>query len=130
MSDDFITKLSPGEIIVVGTNQLGYHGAGAALYALQHFGLRYGHGEGMSGQTYALPTMEGMAAFANAAQRFTLYAELTPDLTFLLTKVGCGIAGYDEKIVMDLFKAAPVNVIRPEGWLEFDARPLLGLTDE
>jgi hypothetical protein len=130
MTTTFVDRLAPGEIIVVGTNANGLHGAGAALYAMQHFGLKWGQAEGLSGQTYALPTMEGMASFAQAALRFQMYAELTPDLTFLLTKVGCGIAGYDEKLVMDLFKAAPVNVIRPEGWLEFDARPLLGLTDE
>jgi hypothetical protein len=119
--DKLITALNPGEIIVVGTNQFGFHGAGAARYAHDHFGLRWGHGEGLSGQTYALPTMEGIASFAQAAMRFQLFAELAPDMTFLLTKVGCGIAGYDESLVMELFADAPANVIRPEGWPALEA---------
>jgi hypothetical protein len=124
MPDEFITKLLPGQIIVVGTNEHGLHGGGAAHYAHKYFGLRWGHGEGVTGRTYALPTMEGMASFAQAAMRFQMYAELTPDVTFLLTKVGCGIAGYPEKLVMDLFKDAPENVVRPEGWPEFTPEPV------
>jgi hypothetical protein len=120
MPDNLITKLSPGEIIVVGTNEFGFHAAGAAAYANKNFGLRWGIGEGLSGKTYALPTMEGIAAFAQAAVKFQMYAELSPDLTFLLTKVGCGIAGYPEKYVKDLFADAPANVILPEGWIRRD----------
>jgi hypothetical protein len=116
MPENLITHLLPGEIIVVGTNEFGFHAGGAAAYANKHFGLRWGVGEGLSGKTYALPTMEGIAAFAQAAMKFQMYAELSPDLTFLLTKVGCGIAGYDEKLIMDLFANSPANVILPEGW--------------
>jgi hypothetical protein len=113
---DFIHKLLPGQIIVVGTNEYGYHGAGAALYAHLHFGLRGGVAEGLSGQAYALPTMNGTSLMAEAVDRFIGYAELSHDLTFLLTKVGCGIAGYPEEEVMEMFAGAPVNVIRPKGW--------------
>ena len=116
MPDEFITELRPGQIIVVGTNALGAHIGGAAKYAHNHFGLRWGVGEGLSGSTYALPTMSGICDFAQAAMRFSMFAELAPDLTFLLTKVGCGIAGYDEKLIMDLFANSPANVILPEGW--------------
>ena len=67
----------------------------------------------------------GIADFAQAAMKFIMYAELSPDLTFLLTKVGCGIAGYDEKLIMDLFATAPANVILPEGWTRKDELTLL-----
>jgi len=119
MPDEFITELRPGQIIVVGTNALGAHIGGAAKYAHNHFGLRWGVGEGLSGSTYALPTMSGICDFAQAAQRFNLFAELAPDLTFLLTKVGCGIAGYDERLISNLFRDAPANVIRPSDWPPF-----------
>jgi hypothetical protein len=119
-ADEFITELRPGQIIVVGTNALGAHIGGAARFAHKNFGLRWGLGEGLSGQTYALPTMSGMADFAQAAQRFNLFAELAPDLTFLLTKVGCGIAGYPEMYIRDLFIQSPSNVIRPKGWPPFE----------
>ena len=119
-ADDFITELRPGQIIVVGTNAVGAHIGGAARYAHEHFGLRWGVGEGLSGSTYALPTMSGLADFAQAAMKFIMYAELSPDLTFLLTKVGCGIAGYPEVLIKDLVLGAPANVIRPKDWPPFE----------
>lgn len=120
---DMITRLMPGQIIVVGTNIQGLHGAGAARYAYDHFGLRWRVGEGLSGQAYALPTMEGPAALRKAVARFITYAELSNDLTFLLTKVGCGIAGYSEDEVSWMFAGAPVNVLRPAGWPVQEAKP-------
>ena len=118
---DLITELRPGQIIVIGSNIRGEHLAGAARFAHENFGLRWGVGEGLSGQTYALPTMEGPAALRIAVFRFLTYAELSRDLTFLLTKVGCGIAGYREEDVAALFTFAPVNVLRPKGWPSFSA---------
>ena len=118
--NDMITELRPGQVIVVSTNALGAHIGGAAQYAHKHFGLKWGIGEGLSGQTYALPTMSGIADFAQAAMRFQMFAELSPDLTFFLTKVGCGIAGYDERLISGLFLTHPSNVIRPKGWPPFD----------
>ena len=116
---DLITTLRPGQIIVIGSNIHGEHRAGAAKFAHENFGLRWGVGEGLSGQTYALPTMEGPAALRAAVMRFLGYAELSHDLTFLLTKVGCGIAGYREEDVAALFGITPVNVLRPAGWAPF-----------
>lgn len=120
---DLITELRPGQVIVIGSNQFGLHISGAALYAHQHFGLRWGVGEGLSGQAYALPTMEGPALLRVAVRRFTDYAELSHDLLFLLTKVGCGIAGYPEDAVSPLFADAPVNVLRPPGWPPYKGKP-------
>lgn len=112
----FITALSSNEYIVVGTNEQGMHGGGAARYAADNFGLQDGCGEGLSGQTYALPTMEGILPLYNAADRFKKFAKFNPDKTFYLTKVACGIAGYDEEQIAPLFGDAPDNVIKPEGW--------------
>jgi hypothetical protein len=113
---DMITDLAEGEVIVVGTNVDGLHGGGAAAFAHERFGLRWGVGEGLCGQSYALPTMEGPEKLTFAAHRFVLYASLSHDLVFLLTKVGCGIAGYDEAAVGWLFAGAPANVVKPPGW--------------
>lgn len=56
---DKITKLAPDEIFVFGSNLAGRHGGGAALTAMQHFGAEWGKGEGIQGQSYAIPTMQG-----------------------------------------------------------------------
>lgn len=111
-----ITSLNPGEYIVVGTNIAGMHGGGAARYAHDHFGLVWGCGEGLSGQSYALPTMEGLTAFRLAALKFAIFAEHNPDKTFYLTRVGCGIAGYEDQDVAPMFEGLPSNVIKPAGW--------------
>lgn len=116
IDNGFITALEPNEYIVIGSNEQGAHGGGAARYAADHFGLQDGCGEGLSGQTYALPTMEGILSVYNAADRFKKFAKHNPDKTFYLTKVGCGIAGYPEDQIALLFSNAPSNVVKPEGW--------------
>lgn len=113
---EMVTELAPGEVLVVGTNVAGLHAGGAAAFAHQRFGLRWGVGEGLCGQAYALPTMEGFPALFTASRRFMNYAQLSHDLVFLLTKVGCGIAGYQEAEVASLFREVPVNVVKPTGW--------------
>jgi O-acetyl-ADP-ribose deacetylase (regulator of RNase III) len=114
-----ITSLNNNQIIVVGTNKDGLHGAGAAAQAHRDFGLEWGMGEGISGQTYALPTMEGKASFQSAINRFIRVAEAHPSTKFLLTAVGTGIADYPEAEVIEMFENAtqtgwPKNVIRWE----------------
>jgi hypothetical protein len=114
--DGTIYDLNPHEYIVVGTNYEGHHGAGAALYAMKNFGLQWGCGEGLSGQTYALPTMSGLEDMRLAAANFIQFATFNPDKTFYLTRVGCGIARHTDSEVAPLFKDAPGNVVKPEGW--------------
>lgn len=111
-----IEKLAAGEYIVVGTNYEGKHAGGAALYAMQNFGLQWGCGEGLSGQAYALPTMDGLIHIKSAALDFMDFAKFNPDKTFYLTRVGCGIAGHADHQIAPFFKDAPKNVIKPEGW--------------
>jgi len=111
-----ISELPDNGVFVFGSNAEGRHGAGAALTAVQRFGAIDGVGEGLQGQSYALPTMEGIRAFEMAARRFVAFAEAHRELEFYLTKVGCGIAGYREDEVIPFFADAPSNVIKPPGW--------------
>jgi hypothetical protein len=113
---DNITHLAIDEYIVVGTNYEGRHAGGAALYAKKHFGLIEGCGEGLSGQTYALPTMAGLEHLRSAALDFIDFSKFNPDKTFYLTRVGCGIAGHSDEEVAPLFNGTPDNVIKPKGW--------------
>ena len=45
-------------IFVFGSNPEGRHGAGAAKVAREKFGAKYGQGEGLQGNAYALPTKD------------------------------------------------------------------------
>ena len=115
-TDSNIGELPPDAVFVFGSNAEGNHGAGAALTALTRFGAETGVGEGLRGQSYALPTMEGIRALEMAARRFIAFAEAHPELEFHLTKVGCGIAGYRENEVAPFFADTPANVVKPPGW--------------
>ena len=89
-----ITELKENEIFVFGSNIHGMHGGGAARIAYQKFGAEMGNGEGLQGQSYALPTMEGLENTKKAVDNFIACAKAHKELIFLVTPVGCGIAGY------------------------------------
>lgn len=99
-----ITHLEPNEVFVFGSNAEGHHGGGAAAFAMHHFGAVWGQGEGLQGQSYALPTMGGLTALSEAVGRFAQYAEAHPQLRFLVTAVGCGVAGYPVSDIAPLFR--------------------------
>lgn len=117
-----ITSLKPNQIFVFGSNMSGKHYGGAAKQAADQFGAQYGIGEGLTGQCYAFPTLDEhfMQVSHNVlrAARLMLYkcAEANPDKEFLLTPVGTGIAGFSEVHMKKLFKNAPSNIRKPEGW--------------
>jgi Mg-chelatase subunit ChlD len=104
VSSDRIDHLEENEIFVFGSNASGYHGGGAAAYAMHKFGAVWGQGEGLQGQSYAIPTMEGIAEMSEAIKRFTSFAAEHSELRFLVTRIGCGIAGYSVSQVAPLFK--------------------------
>ncbi|MGZ0069704.1 A1S_2505 family phage non-structural protein [Microbacterium arborescens] len=104
---------------VLGSNAAGAHGAGAARTAWKKFGAVWGEGHGHHGQSYAIDTMSGPTVLATEVAQFCDYARQRPDLTFLVTEVGCGIAGYSPGEVAPLFRDAPANVELPESF----ARP-------
>ena len=117
---NLITALNPGEIFVFGSNAQGMHAGGAARFALEHFGAEWGVGEGMQGRSYAIPTMEGLDSLKLAVDRFVAVAGQHPEYKFLVTPIGCGIAGYRESQIGPLFAQAVglPNVFLPGGFWE------------
>ena len=113
-----IVQLKPNEVFVFGSNVNGYHGGGAALTALQKFGAIWGQGEGLQGQSYGIPTMEGIDSMKAAIERFILFAKEHRELIFLVTPIGCGIAGYKPEEVAPFFRSAIdlENVYSPESF--------------
>lgn len=100
-----ITAISPTEIFVFGSNKEGLHHGGAARYALG-FGAVIGIGEGLCGNTYAVPTMGTLDETQEAVARFINTAISTPDLTYLVTAIGCGIAGCTPDEIAPMLKGA------------------------
>lgn len=114
-----ITQLKSDEVFVFGSNAEGLHGGGAARIAHERFGAVWGEGHGHHGQTYAIDTMSGLDVLAEEARVFTAYAASRTDLRFLLTPVGCGIAGYTPARVAPLFAGLPENVSLPASFLPY-----------
>ena len=116
---EFITELKPNEIFVFGSNLGGMHGGGAARVAYQRFGAIMGQGVGLQGQSYAIPTMQGgVETIRPYVDEFIKFAEEHQDLTFLVTRIGCGIAGFTDDDISPLFAKAHTidNIVLPEGW--------------
>ena len=119
-----ITELKENEIFVFGSNLAGLHGGGAARQAFDLFDAQWGIGEGLTGKCYAFPTLDGKGDkrpeedLLESIRKFYHCAEENPQKIFLLTKVGCGIAGYQEEYMCKLFMVleAPKNVTKPESW--------------
>lgn len=110
---EIITRLEPEEVFVYGSNADGMHGGGAARVAFEKFGAVWGEGHGHHGQSYAIDTMSGLDVLAGEVSRFVDYAHSHPGLTFLVTPIGCGIAGYTADQVAPLFDDVLPNVILP-----------------
>ena len=109
-------------IFVFGSNLAGRHGAGAALCARNNYGAVYGQGVGRQGYSYAIPTkdcrintlpLETIQGYVN---EFLLYARNHPELDFQVTRIGCGLAGYNDAQIAPMFTNAPSNCSLPEGW--------------
>ncbi len=115
-------ELKENQIFVFGSNLNGNHYGGAAKQAYEQFGAEWGVGEGTTGRCYAFPTLgqemekRTFPEWIASKQKLFRIAEENPDKEFLLTKVGCGIAGYDEDWVKTCFYGAPKNIIKPEDW--------------
>ena len=116
---EFITSLEPNEIFVFGSNLKGMHGGGAAYIAYRKFGAIMGQGVGLQGQSYAIPTMQGgVETIRPYVDEFILFAQQHPELTFLVTRIGCGIAGFTDEEISPLFEAAHEveNIVLPPNW--------------
>lgn len=119
---DDISMLKDNEIFIFGSNLNGYHAGGAAKRALEQFGAVWGISEGLSGRTYAFPTLNKnmhkrtIKSLEDSRNKLFVTAEALPEYTFLLTKVGCGIAGFKEEKIAALFSECPDNIIKPKDW--------------
>ena len=116
-----ITHLQPNEVFVFGSNLDGAHCGGAARAAHLYFGAIYGKGVGMQGQSYAIPTMHGgVEAIRPYVDEFIEYARQHPELTFLVTRIGCGIAGFKDEQMAPLFKDCLTleNVVLPKSFCD------------
>lgn len=130
---DYITALAPNEIFVFGSNLAGHHMGGAARTAMQRFGAEWGKGEGMQGRSYAIPTMQGgVETIRPYVDRFLDLAEEWDQNTFLVTRIGCGIAGFTTEDIAPLFDRALdlYNVVLPKDFFDIIVarRKRLGLS--
>ena len=117
-----ISELAENEIFVFGSNLAGAHGGGAARLAYRKFGAVWGEGVGLHGRTYAIPTMQGgVQTIKPYVDEFIRFAIEHPWLTFLVTRIGCGIAGFQDKDIAPLFKTAinVENIILPKGFVDY-----------
>ena len=122
IAPDNIVSLGKDEIFVFGSNVEGMHNGGAAYYALQHFGAKFGQAEGIQGQSYAIPTdSNSFEELAKAVERFTEYAVFHPQNKFMLTAVGTGNAGYKVRQIAPLFRQAYAfgNVYVPRSFMPY-----------
>lgn len=108
------------EIFVFGSNLAGRHGKGAALTAKRKHGAIQWQGWGLQGNSYAIPTKSWtlqplpLSGIAMHVLAFLEFAKAHPELTFKLTAIGTGLAGYSPEQIAPMFKDAPANVIKPE----------------
>lgn len=118
-------------IFVFGSNWEGRHGKGAALEAMQKHGAIYGQAEGLQGNSYAIVTKElrpdypkvSLRKIEEGVARFVRFASLNPRLTFNVTRIGCGLAGFSPEQIAPLFRNSPSNVNLPDEFLEILTAP-------
>ena len=129
ITPDLITDLKGNEIFVFGSNESGRHGLGAAKTALK-WGAIYGQAKGLQGRTYGIPTVNAsisnklsLTKIEKYVDDFVQFAATRPDLIFLVTEIGCGLAGHTVKHIAPLFKGAAQlsNIYLPKKfWRELD----------
>jgi hypothetical protein len=122
-----IQDLKPNEVFVFGSNLSGIHGGGAARLAHQKFGAQWLNSMGIQGSSYAIPTKsEGITRSLTIEEikpfvdYFVRFASNCPSKTFLVTEIGCGLAGHSVNDIAPLFKEAIEieNIHLPERFWE------------
>ena len=104
IASERIDVLEKGEIFVFGSNLAGHHMGGAARAAHKKFGAEWGVGVGLSGQSYAIPTMQGgVETIRPYVNQFINFASRNPEMKFLVTRIGSGIAGFKDEEIAPLF---------------------------
>ena len=118
---EWIHELQDNEVFVFGSNLAGAHGGGAARLAYKKFGAQWGIGVGLQGQSYAIPTMQGgVDTIRPYVDEFIDFARRHAHLTFLVTKIGCGIAGFRDETIAPLFREAldVENILLPQDFVD------------
>lgn len=111
------------EIFVFGSNLAGRHGAGAAKIAL-NYGAKYGMGIGLQGNSYAIPTKDhnlrvlSIQEIQKHINQFLEVVKDNPNKQFFLTRIGCGLAGYQDHQIAHLFQTYP-NISFPIQWVQY-----------
>jgi len=118
-------------VFVFGSNTAGRHGKGAALFAREQRGAIYGQGEGLQGNSYAIPTKGQrpdrslyplpIEEIRVGVARFLSFAASRPDLQFEVTPIGCGLSGYAPADIAPLFRGSPANCMLPPDFLTASA---------
>ena len=115
----------PGVVFVFGSNKAGRHGKGAALTAAKHYGARPGYGESLWGKSYAIPTKDEYLRPVSAevlsywVSVFQDCAKHAPEILFLVTRIGCGLAENKDSEIAPMFAHAPANCILPGEWIQY-----------
>lgn len=111
-------------IFVFGSNLAGRHGKGAALQALHEYGAIRGVAEGIQGNAYGIPTKGHdlqplpLVSIQASVKRFLEYAQSRPSTPFLVTRIGCGLAGYRDEDIAPMFQGLTRNVFVDKRWEE------------
>ena len=107
ITPDWIDELENGQVFVFGSNEEGHHDGGAAKVAFEKFGAIYGQAHGLQGRCYAIPTLnKTLAAISRDVEEFIRFADSHPNATFLVTRIGCGVAGWKDEDIAPLFARA------------------------
>lgn len=119
---DKIFEPGPNRVFVFGSNTAGIHGAGAAKTANELYGAAWGQGEGLQGDSYAIPTKNmnlktlPLDIIKKHVDKFLEFAWENQGLKFFVTRIGCGLAGYTDEQIAPMFAEAPLNCELPDGW--------------
>jgi len=119
-----ITHLNSNQIYVYGSNEKGIMGAGAALYGYRQGWIEWGNGISPSKKSYPIPTKDhflkvlSLDKIQQYVDKFKIYAKENPELEFLLTPIGCGLAGYTPEQIAPMFKDCPNNVFLPQCFID------------
>ena len=134
-----LKDLGGNGIFVFGSNVQGEHCGGAAFVAASKFGAIEGQGVGLQGSSYAIPTcirltfekegksfrytkpFKSVEAIKPFVEIFINDADHNPDLTFYVTKIGCGIVGFKVEEIAELFRPCVYmnNVILPKEFVDY-----------
>lgn len=117
-----IEVLKDNQVFVFGSNENGYHAGGAARQALDKFGACWGNPKGIQGQSYAIVTLDEdmrqvpLSYIRKQLHELNEYAKANPDKEFLMTLIGCGIAGFRVEEISEICNTIEwnANVILPE----------------